>query len=216
MIKGVIFDLDGTLLDTLDDLGSAMNKMLMQFGFPVRTRAEHQSAICYGAREFVRLSLPENKRDENTVNCALAAYRTYYAAACTCGTYPYEGIAELLQTLLENEIPVAVYSNKPMEQTKSVVAHYFGQIPFTAVIGHRMGTPTKPDPTVALEIACKMGLQPSELAFVGDSEVDMKTACHAGMVPIGVLWGYRQKEDLVSGGAKALCENTESLKALLS
>lgn len=216
MIKGVIFDLDGTLLDTLDDLGDAMNKMLMQFGFPVRTRAQHQSAICYGAREFVRRSLPQNKRDENTVNCALAAYRTYYAAACTCRTYPYDGITELLQTLAEKNVPLAVYSNKPMEQTRSVVAHYFGQIPFTAVIGHRMGTPTKPDPTVALEIAERMGLQPVEIAFVGDSEVDMKTACHADMVPIGVLWGYRKKEDLSSGGAKALCENMESLKALLS
>ena len=216
MIKGVIFDLDGTLLDTLWDLGAAMNKMLMQFGFPVREREQHRQAICYGAREFVRLSLPENKRDDSTVSCALAAYRTYYASACTCGTYPYDGITELLQTLAEKKIPLAVYSNKPMEQTKSVVAHYFGEIPFAAVIGHKAGSPTKPDPTVALAIADEMGLSPSEIAFVGDSEVDMKTACHAGMVPIGVLWGYRKQEDLLSGGATALCENTKTLKALVS
>jgi len=216
MIKGVIFDLDGTLLDTLPDLGAAMNRMLMQLCYPVRSQEQHQSAICYGAREFARRSLPESKRDEKTVSCALAAYRTYYTAACTEGTRPYEGIAELLAKLCARGIPVAVYSNKPMPQTRQVVAHYFGNIPFAAVIGHLEGTPTKPDPTVALSIARQMGFSPSEIAFVGDSDVDMQTARRAGMLPVGVLWGYRDKDTLASGGALAFAETAEKLFEILS
>ena len=215
MVKGVIFDLDGTLADTLPDLGNAMNRMLMQFSFPQRTMAQHQSAICYGAREFVRRSLPENKRDEKTVNCALAAYRTYYGAAFTVHTRPYAGIAETLKALAEQEIPQAVYSNKPMAQTKQVVQYYFGNIPFTAVIGHADGAPVKPDPTAALAIAERMGLAPHEIAFVGDSDVDMQTACNAGMVPVGVLWGYRNQETLLSGGAVQLIVNPRQLLTLL-
>lgn len=216
MIKGIIFDLDGTLLDTLGDLGQAMNRMLGQFGFPRRTREEHQSAICYGAREFVRRSLPENKRDEQTVNCALAAYRTYYAAAYTDKTLPYEGIGQLLADLHAMGMKLAVYSNKPMPQTVALAKYYFGNIPFVAVIGHTEGTPVKPDPTIALAIAEQMGLPSFEIAFVGDSDVDMKTACRAGMYPIGVLWGYRDEAILKDGGAKALAESTVALKAILS
>ena len=106
---------------------------------------------------------------------------------------------------------MAVYSNKPMEQTKRVVAHYFGDIPFVAIIGHIAGTPTKPDPTVALAISEQMGVCPREIAFVGDSDVDMKTACNAGMQPIGVLWGYREAEILKGAGAIALAADAEEL-----
>ncbi len=215
MIKGVIFDLDGTLADTLPDLANAMNRMLMQFDFPQRTMAQHQSAICYGAREFVRRSLPENKRDEKTVNCALAAYRTYYSAAFTVHTRPYPGILQLLSKLTEKGISVAVYSNKPMAQTQAVVAYYFGQIPFVSVMGHLEGAPVKPDPGTALAIAERMGLPPHQIAFVGDSDVDMRTACNAGMCPVGVLWGYRDKQTLLTSGAAMLAENTEALYSLL-
>lgn len=214
MIKGVIFDLDGTLLDTLPDLGDAMNRMLSQFGFPQRSRQEHQNAICYGAREFVKRSLPENKRDENTVNCALSAYRTYYTAACTVCTHPYDGIVALLDRLTDKGVLVAVYSNKPMAQTRQVVQHYFGDISFVSVVGHLDGTPVKPDPTAALAIAEKMDLTPTEIAFVGDSDVDMQTARNAGMLPVGVLWGYRDKETLLSGGAEMLLADPEGLLTL--
>ncbi|MBE6638958.1 MAG: HAD family hydrolase [Ruminococcaceae bacterium] len=215
MIKGVIFDLDGTLADTLPDLEDAMNRMLMQFGFPIRTRKEHRDAICYGAREFVRRSLPESKRDEDTVNCALAAYRTYYIAACTAKTKVYPRITELLSRLCTNGVWVAVQSNKPMAQTVQVVKHYFPQIPFTAVLGHVEGTPVKPDPQAALSIAEKMGLDPCEIAFVGDSDVDMQTARNAGMLPVGVLWGYRDRKTLIAKGEVPLAENAEELETLL-
>ena len=211
MIKGIIFDLDGTLADTLPDLGAAMNRMLMQFGFPQRNTAEHQSAICYGAGEFVRRSLPESKRDAKTVSCCLAAYRTYYAASLTERTCPYAGIQDLLEALVKKGIAVAVYSNKPMAQTKQVVGYYFGDVPFVSVVGHVDGTPVKPDPAAALAIADKMGLLPNEIAFVGDSDVDMQTACNAGMLPVGVLWGYRDGETLVMGGAKRLIDHPMEL-----
>ena len=215
-IKGVIFDLDGTLADTLPDLGAAMNRMLCQFGFPQRSMPQHQSAICYGAREFVLRSLPENKRDDATVNCALAAYRTYYGKAFTVQTRPYGGISELLAALCRCGIAVAVYSNKPMAQTKQVVAHYFGDIPFVSVVGHQEGTPVKPDPTAALGIAEKMGLSPLEIAFVGDSDVDMQTACRAGMQPVGVLWGYRDADTLKTGGACRLVDTPRQLLTVLT
>lgn len=214
MIKGIIFDLDGTLADTLPDLGNAMNRMLAQFGFPQRNREEHQNAICYGAKEFVRRSLPENKRDENTVSCCLAAYRTYYAAAYTEKTCPYAGVKDMLKALVNNGVLVAVYSNKPMAQTKQVVRHYFGDVPFVAVVGHVDGAPVKPDPTAALAIADIMGLSLDEIGFVGDSDVDMQTARNAGMLPIGALWGYRDKETLLRGGAKMLIEHPRQLLSL--
>lgn len=215
MIKGVIFDLDGTLCDTLPDLGAAMNKMLSDFGYPIRDREELRLAICYGAREFVFRSLPEGARDEETVTKALACYRENYKQALTVKTKPYAGIRELLEALCDAGLPVAVYSNKPMPQTRAVVAHYFGQIPFAAVIGHIDGTPVKPDPTAALQIAKDMGLSAAEIAFVGDSDVDMQTACNAGMVPVGVTWGYRDAGTLRRGGACHLAENTEALWGLL-
>ncbi len=215
MIKGVIFDLDGTLCDTLPDLGSAMNQMLSSFGYPTRDREELRLAICYGAREFVFRSLPEGARDEETVEKALACYRENYKNALTVHTKPYAGVESMLNALCAAGVPVAVYSNKPMPQTKAVVAHYFGEIPFAAVIGHVDGTPTKPDPTAALEIAKEMGLTAHEIAFVGDSDVDMKTACNAGMMPIGVTWGYRDGETLLRGGARSLVCDTEGLQELL-
>lgn len=215
MIKGVIFDLDGTLCDTLPDLGAAMNKMLSDFGYPTRSREELRLAICYGAREFVLRSLPEGERDEETVTQALSCYRENYKNALTVKTLPYIGIRELLEALMDAGVPLAVYSNKPMEQTKTVVAHYFPDIPFAAVVGHVDGTPTKPDPTAALAIAEKMGFSPKEIAFVGDSDVDMRTGRNAGMVPIGVTWGYRDAETLLRGGAEHLAADTEALLALL-
>ena len=215
MIKGVIFDLDGTLCDTLPDLGAAMNKMLSSFGYPTRDREELRLAICYGAREFVFRSLPEGARDEETVDKALACYRENYKNALTVHTKPYDGIESLLMALCAEGLPVAVYSNKPMPQTRAVVAHYFGDIPFAAVVGHVDGTPTKPDPTAALEIAKKMGLAPSEIAFVGDSDVDMRTACNAGMLPVGVTWGYRDADTLRAGGACRLVSDSAALAALL-
>ncbi len=216
MIKGVIFDLDGTLCDTLPDLGAAMNKMLLSFGYPIRNREELRLAICYGAREFVFRSLPETARDEVTVTRSLAVYRENYKTALTVNTAPYAGISELLLSLCRAGLPVAVYSNKPMAQTKTVVAHYFPDIPFTAVVGHVDGTPVKPDSTIALSIAAQMGLDPSEIAFVGDSDVDMQTACNAGMVPFGVTWGYRDAETLCRGGARYLAATAKELLCLLT
>ena len=216
MIKGVIFDLDGTLADTLPDLGNAMNEMLLQFGFPARTREEHRLAICYGSREFVRLSLPEEAREDARIDSALAVYKKCYLAACTVKTRPYEGITEMLLSLAEKGIALAVQTNKPMALAKEVVNAYFAQVPFVAVLGHEEGRPTKPDPTAALEIAKMMGFDPSEIAFVGDSDVDMKTARNAGMQPIGVTWGYRDADTLCSKGVVPLFDSAKELELFLS
>lgn len=216
MIKGVIFDLDGTLADTLPDLGSAMNAMLCQFGFPQRTREEHRLAICYGSREFVRLSLPEGAREDSLIDSALSVYKKCYLAACTVQTRPYEGVSEMLRSLVQKGIPVAVQTNKPMPLAKAVVEKYFTDIAFTAVIGHEEGRPTKPDPTAALLIAEKMGLAAGEIAFVGDSDVDMQTARNAGMQPVGVTWGYRDADTLCRDGQVPLFGRAEELEAYLT
>jgi len=208
LIKAIIFDLDGTILDTLADLMGAMNGMLKHFGYPEHQDLQfHKLAIGTGVKNYVRKSLPQEvAKDEEKLNVCLAKMREIYAAHANDLTKPYEGILELLEALSREGIMINVLSNKPNNLTGELVRAWFSDFPFRYVYGEREGVPRKPDPKAPLEISSALELLPNEVAFVGDSGVDMQTGKKAGMLPIGVLWGFRSAEELTENGAAYLAE----------
>ena len=214
MVRGFIFDLDGTLADTIDDIGWAVNRMLEARGFPTLCRADHLANINNGAFKLVQRSIPENYRtDEDFVRRCLREYESFYSVHYDVETYAYAGVFDALSLLAEGGYPLAVLSNKQDAYVKSIVKKLFPDIPFICVCG-QTELPTKPDPTAALIIEEKMGLNPYEIAFVGDSQVDIITARNAGMYPVGVAWGYRPAEALTAEGAKVIITDGKEISEL--
>jgi phosphoglycolate phosphatase len=205
-VRAFVFDLDGTLVDSLEDLANAMNEVLREAGQPEHPIEAYRHFIGWGAADLVRRAAP------NADHAALLASfgRRYHGEAQGHASRPYEGIPELLRTLVARKIPIAVLSNKPHAATVAVVARFFPEIPFVAVVGAREGSPHKPDPTTALEIAETLGVPAAGCAFVGDTEVDMLTAKNARMKPIGVAWGFRA-ESLTGAGAERVVTRPEEL-----
>ncbi|RPI63995.1 MAG: HAD family hydrolase, partial [Planctomycetaceae bacterium] len=202
--QAVMFDLDGTLLDTIDDLTDAMNAALAELGFPPRTVDECKIFVGNGVVNFASLALGEGNCNEATLEKLLPIYRNHYAAGWARKTRPYDGIVELIDALKARGLPMAVFSNKPDEFTKAMVNHFFPPATFEVILGARKGRPEKPDPTVAIEIAGQMNVQPSRFLYVGDTNTDMKTAISAGMYAVGALWGFRSADELLANGAKTL------------
>jgi phosphoglycolate phosphatase len=213
--KAIIFDLDGTLLDTLDDLGNAVNRVLFHMGFPTHAIDEYRSFIGDGAEKLIYRALPEQNRDEVTVRTCLTAFREDYHKNRNVNTRPYEGIPALLDALKERGLKLAVLSNKPHDTTNLCVTELLPGWRFDAVLGHRDETPHKPDPAGALEISRLLNIPPEEFLYLGDSGVDMETAIAAGMFPVGVLWGFREAEELEESGARALISNPLEVLRLL-
>jgi phosphoglycolate phosphatase len=198
-MRGVIFDLDGTLLDSLGDLAAAMNRTLAARGFPTHPLDAYRAFVGEGVQKLAERALPPGKQDERSA--LVAAYQADYAQHLTDDTAPYPGIQALLDGLAARRFPTAVLSNKPDGPTRQLVESLLGRWAFRAVAGERPGVPRKPDPAAALQLAEAMGLQPHEVAFVGDTLVDMACARAAGMRPFGVLWGFRPQEVAASGVA---------------
>lgn len=211
MIKLIIFDLDGTLADTLDDIGDAVNEMLTEYSFPTLTRADILANINRGARELIRLCLPEKAREsEDFITEALNVYKGYYNLRYCNKTALYPGIREALSSLSESKAKLAVLSNKQDEAVKLIVAKLLPEIPFTCVLGQGQ-FPTKPSPDAVNYIMEVAGATPDETAFVGDSNIDMLTAKNSGTLAVGVTWGYRSREVLAESGAQHLIDKTEEL-----
>mgnify|MGYP000885794739 CR=1 FL=1 len=213
--KAVIFDLDGTLLNTLEDLANSMNAVLSKLGLPLHNTEKYKYFVGTGLRNLVRKALPEEKQDDVTVDSCLAAMREEYSRRWADKTRPYDGIPELLDELTKRNIKMSILSNKAHEFTELIVDKFLSKWRFEAVFGERPSVPKKPDPTAALEIARLLAVPPGEFLYLGDSGTDMKTANEAGMYAVGVLWGFRKEEELTANGARAVISKPADLIGLL-
>ncbi|MBQ7160424.1 MAG: HAD family hydrolase [Clostridia bacterium] len=215
MIKAVIFDLDGTVCYTIDDLRTAMNLMLKEFGMPERSVEEILSAINCGAREFVRRSMPEDKAaDPELLEKCFQYYSERYSEHFLDSTYPYEGIPELIGELRSRGIKTALLTNKGDSHARALINKLFGDS-FDLVLGNCGRFPTKPDPASALWMASELGAEPREVLYVGDSDVDMKTARNAGFFACGVSWGYRDVPTLCRTGASGIASKPSDILLFL-
>lgn len=211
----VIFDLDGTLLDTLGDLTASLNAVLARFGHPGHPAERVMRYIGSGAPTLVRRALPEAARDDATVERVNAAFVRRYRQHWADTTRPYPGIPELLDRLADRGVSLGILSNKPHEFTEKTVRKFLGAWPFDQVWGAGPDRALKPDPSQALAIAEALNVNPSATLFVGDSGVDMRTAVNAAMVPVGALWGFRPRQTLERAGAAHLLDQPDQLLPLL-
>ena len=203
--KAVIFDLDGTLVDSLADLSDSVNLMLESYGFPTHEMEQYRYFVGNGSKKLMERTLPRDKAaSAEFVEEALAKYKAIYKERLLEKTRPYNGVRELLEELKSRGIPLAVCTNKHNDAALTIVKILFAPGTFEEVLGDRPGFPKKPNPATPLEIASHLGVKPDEVAYLGDTSVDMETAVHAGFLPVGVLWGFRPEEELVKSGAKVL------------
>lgn len=193
----ILFDLDGTLLDTLEDLSAAANHALAVRGLPLHTPDEYRRMVGHGVRNLVKQALPPDA-DDALVDAALADFKAYYSAHIDVRTRPYPGIPELLQELSAAGIRLAVVSNKFQEGTERLIRRFFPGIPFAAILGNRPGHPLKPSPDIVRETLDLAGARPADVLLVGDSPTDMRTAAAGGIDAIAVTWGYRSAADLTA------------------
>jgi len=210
MIRGVLFDLDGTLIYTLQDIADAMNRALRLHGLPEWTLDEYRYLVGDGAKILAQRAVRERQELALSVQ---KEYQAYYETHTRVTSRPYEGVPEMLHALQERGLKLAVFSNKPDADTKNVVAHYFPQVKWSVVRGQMAGVPVKPDPTGALAAAQAMGVAPDEVLYLGDTATDMRCACNAGMHPVGVLWGFRKEDELRTSGAEAISAHPSEILA---
>lgn len=189
--KLVIFDLDGTLLDTIDDLKEAVNHAMSLRGFPTFTRNEVMAMVGHGARNLMRQALPVGYKDDDMVDAAYDDFRAYYITHIDVYTKPFPGIQDLLAKLHQEGIMLAVASNKFQEGTEHLIKEFFPKIPFVAILGGRPDFPLKPDPEIVNEVLRKANVEKEDAVMVGDSDTDMETATNGGVMGIAVNWGYR-------------------------
>ena len=208
----VIWDLDGTLLDTLEDLADASNAALAAYGHPARSLAEIRSMVGNGVSNLILRALPEDHKDDHAG--ALAVFRTYYTAHYADKTRPYPGIRELLDDLCDRGAAMAVVSNKLDAVTKALCEIHFGSR-IGAVVGDRPGLPRKPAPDSVTLALAQLGRTGERAVYIGDSEVDVATARNAGLPCISVGWGFRPAQVLHAAGAKAIIPDVPALRALL-
>ena len=211
--RAALFDLDGTLLDSLHDIAVAMNHALATEGLPTHPLAAYRSFVGEGVRLLVSRAVPADRAEAHAA--VLEHYRAHYAEHLLDHTRPFPGIPALLADLEAAGVRLAVLSNKPDAATRRLVEALLPQVSFGAVYGERTGVPRKPDPTAALAIAAELGVPPAACAFIGDTAVDMDTARAAGMLGVGVTWGFRDVEELQAHGARALASTAEALRELL-
>jgi phosphoglycolate phosphatase len=213
--QAVLFDLDGTLLDTLDDIADSANLVLRQLGFPEYAVEAYKYFIGDGMEVLARRVLPTEHCDEAMIRRYAAGMRKEYGRLWAVKTRPYPGIPELLDALRTRGTRTAVLSNKPDQFTKLCVGRLLADWPFEAVVGQREGVPKKPDPAGALAIARQLGIPSSDILYLGDTNTDMQTAVAARMYPVGALWGFRTADELLTNGANALIAQPLELLQLL-
>ena len=211
--RAVLFDLDGTLADTLADLANATNYALAALGCPTHPLAAYRYFVGDGVRDLCLRTLPADR--QHLANDAQRLMRAHYNAHCFDETRLYPGIPELVAALHQRGLKLAVLSNKPDVFTKRMIEHYFCPSPFDVVRGQIANIPLKPDPTAARQIAKELGVPPIQWLYLGDTNTDMRTACNAGMHAVGVLWGFRERAELVESGAQRVIAMPEDVLQLL-
>ena len=209
--QAVLFDLDGTLLDTLDDLADATNAALGRLSFPQHPLVAFRYFVGDGMENLVRRALPPEHRIAAMIAECGALVRQEYSARWAVKTRPYAGIPELLDGLVARGMVLAVLSNKPQEFTRLCVSQMLTRWPFQQVVGAQPSLPGKPDPAGAIAISRQMGLAPQQYVYLGDTNTDMQTAVAAGMFPVGATWGFRTPDELLKSGAKLLLEKPTEL-----
>lgn len=210
-----IFDLDGTLLDTVADLANATNQALAQCGYPTHPTDAYYQFVGNGINKLFFRALPEEARTEENVMRIRSLFVPYYNEHNADDSRPYPGVSELLRTLQAQGIQIAVASNKYQQATAKLVHHFFPDIRFAAVYGQREGVAIKPDPTIVADILSDTGISRAETIYIGDSGVDMQTARNAEVESIGVSWGFRSVEELTGNGAVHIVHHAEEIAALM-
>lgn len=213
--EAVVFDMDGTLLDTLEDLGGAMNRVLARHAMPEHPMDSYRFFVGSGAARLVERALPVERRDEATRELCLREFLKEYEAGWRIRTRLYDGIPELLDALTSRGITLAVATNKPQDFAELCIKTFLDRWPFARTVGQVPGVPVKPDPTGPLGIAGDLGVDPASFLYLGDTDVDMFTAVAAGMFPVGVTWGFRPEEELRRSGAAAILHHPLELLSLL-
>ena len=211
MKKLVIFDLDGTLLDTIADLAESANHALKQLGYPTRDVEKIRTFVGNGVNKLLFRALPDEEKTEENMMRMRTHFVPYYDAHNADLSAPYPGIVALLEELQAKGLKMAVASNKYQEATVKLVKHYFPMIDFVEVLGQREGINVKPDPTIVFDILKKAGVSKEETLYVGDSGVDMQTAINAGVDAIGVTWGFRPRTELEDFHPMGLIDQAEEL-----
>jgi len=215
-ISAVLFDLDGTLLDSLKDIANAMNLVLEQHGFPPHPVEDYNHHVGDGMDTLARRVLPPGEAGNTDLRARIIReMKRTYSDTWYHWSAPYPGIHDLLQTLAATPLKLGVLSNKPEEFTTVIVEHFFPLTPWTALRGARPGIPIKPAPDAALDIAREWELPPEQIVFVGDTSTDVLTAVNAGMPCIGVTWGFRDRDELLAHGAKWIVDHPSEIPAVL-
>jgi phosphoglycolate phosphatase len=210
-----LWDLDGTLVDSLEDIAAAMNQVLQRLGLPPHDLESYREFVGEGVEVLADRALPESHRDVETRRRAVTDWRKVYGNNLLNKTKPYAGIAGVLNLMHLRGLSLSVLSNKPDAPTRKIVSACFTDHAFLKVVGAKPDVPKKPDPAAALAIARELGVAPEKFIYFGDTAIDMKTAVSAGMFPVGVLWGFRGPEELLPAGARILVKSPADLLAWL-
>ena len=211
MKKLIIFDLDGTLIDTIADLAGAANYALKSLDYPIHPTETIRTFVGNGINKLLERALPECERTEINVMRMRSHFVPYYDLHNADLSQPYPGIVSLLEALQTKGVMTAVASNKYQAATEKLIRHYFPQIQFVEVLGQREGVNVKPDPTIVFDILRKANVSPEDVLYVGDSGVDMQTAINAGVDAVGVTWGFRPRAELEGFCPKGLIDKAEEL-----
>lgn len=214
MKKLILFDLDGTLLNTLADLAQSTNYALEQNGFPIHPTEEYKFFVGNGINKLFERALPEGEKNEQNIRRIREVFISHYDLHNADRSHPYSGIPTLLNQLQQAGVLLAVASNKYQEATRKLIAHYFPTIAFTKVLGQREGIPAKPDPAIVKEILDQTGIRKEEALYVGDSGVDMQTALNSGVTACGVTWGFRPRTELACFHPAYVVDTPEEILAI--
>ncbi|NJM38818.1 MAG: HAD-IA family hydrolase [Akkermansiaceae bacterium] len=215
MKHGLIFDLDGTLVDSLQGIAASLNHALEQFDCPKHALETVRRFVGNGSRVLIQRAAPADSNNE-LIDAIEQSFKEHYEKTWPQGTFAYAGLINLLEKLQQQDYPLAVLSNKPHSFTAAMVAQIFPEIHFVQVLGQRCGIPHKPDPAGALEISRTLGLIPADCVIIGDSTIDIETAKRAGMKVIAVTWGFHDREDLLAAGASTVADDAEGLLQVVS